>query len=480
MQTLGRVLQELSGFVWGPVLLCALLAAGVWFTVRTGGFQLRHIGLWWRATGAQFFKKRQNAAAGNITVTQSAATALAGTLGTGNIAGVATAIALGGPGAVFWMWVSAFFGMMTAYAENLLGVLYRRKAQNGRFVGGAYMYIEQALGSRKWGGLFAFFCVLSSFGMGNMTQANSAACAANAIAAHFGVTGSVNTQKSIAVACGALLMLSVAPIIFGGLTRVAALTEKLIPFLAVTYIIAGGAVVLANHQALPQVWDAIFAGAFGLRPAAAGAGGYLLADAVKYGVARGVFSNEAGLGSAVAVHAAADVQDPVHQGLWGIFEVFADTLFMCSITAFAILCSGVYNPAKTLSFLQKGSTLPDAMTGVGLTQSAFAWVLGSAGGIFICISIILFAFSTLIGWSYFGEQAFAYLTGGNRYSGLYKTVYLGAIVLGSCSSLGTVWQLADVFNAFMALPNLAALFALSPKVTKETRRFIKNKKQLHF
>ncbi len=487
MQTVGRILQQVNhavnGFVWGPVMLCALLAAGVWFTVRTGGFQLRHIDLWWRATAGQLLKKRQGSTGENITAAQSAATALAGTIGTGNIAGVATAIALGGPGAVFWMWVSAFFGMMTAYAENVLGILYRRKDQKGRFVGGAYMYIEKALGHRAWGGLFAFFCVLASFGMGNMTQANSVACAVNAIAGHFGVTGDASTQKSVALASGFILMLLVAPMILGGLTRVAKVTEKLVPFMAVTYIVAGGAVIIANWPSLPRVWAEIFSGAFRLRPAVAGAGGYLLTDALKYGIARGVFSNEAGLGSAVAVHAAAEVESPAQQGMWGIFEVFADTILLCSVTAFAILCSGVYNPGKTLSFLQKGSALPTEMTGVGLTQSAFASVLGSAGGVFICISIVLFAFSTLVGWACFGEQAFGYLMGTNRYNGGYKMAYLAVILVGSSTGLGTVWQLADTFNGLMALPNLAALFVLSPQVAQESKRFIKGKnrkKELHF
>lgn len=445
----------LSRFAWGPVTLFLLALSGLLFSFGTGFFQLRHIRLWWRSTfGSAFRGKSQKT--GGITGFQSVCTALAATLGTGNIAGVATAIAAGGPGAVFWMWISAFFGTMTGYAENLLAGLYRGKNAKGEPIGGAMFYIEQGLGCRWLALLFSFFCILGSLGMGDMAQANSIA---TGLQDAFGVPPLL-TGLAVAGAVGFAML--------GGIQRMGRITERLVPFMAIGYTAAAVCVILANWRQVPMVLNSILQQAFNLQAGLGGLAGYGMKQALQVGVARGVSSNEAGLGSSVMANSAAG-SPPVVQGMWGVFEVAVDTLLMCTLTALAILCSGVYDPARYAAALGTNafSALPN---GAALTADAFRSVFGPGGGALIAVSLMLFAFSTLLGWSYYGERAVEYLFGPGALVP-YKLLYLSCIVIGCVTRLDLVWQISDTFNGLMVLPNLLAVLWLSPQVFRETRRF---------
>lgn len=455
----------LSRFAWGPATLFLLALSGLLFSFGTGFFQLRRIRLWWCSTlGASFHSKsgQPRKEKGGITGFQSACTALAATLGTGNIAGVATAIAAGGPGAVFWMWISAFFGTMTGYAENLLAGLYRGKNAKGEPIGGAMFYIEQGLGCRWLALLFSFFCILGSLGMGDMAQANSIATGLQDV---FGVPPLL-TGLAVAGAVGFAML--------GGIHRVGRITERLVPFMAVGYTAAAVCVILANWHRVPAVVHSILQQAFCVQAGLGGLAGYGMKQALRVGVARGVSSNEAGLGSSVMANSAAG-SPPVVQGMWGIFEVAVDTLFMCTLTALAILCSGVYDPARYSAALgtEAFSSLPN---GAALTADAFRSVFGPGGGVLIAVSLMLFAFSTLLGWSYYGERAVEYLFGPGALVP-YKLLYLACIVIGCVSRLDLVWQISDTFNGLMVPPNLLAVLWLSPQVFRETRRFFRVKEK---
>ncbi len=437
-------------FLWGPYMLGLFLFTGLLFTVGTGFFQLRHARLWLRYTFFSLFKKEKTQK-GSITQLQAMSTALAATVGTGNITGVAAALVTGGPGSVFWMWVSAFFGMMTAYAENVLGILYRHRDANGFFTGGAMLYMEKGLRCKLFAVLFSVFCILASFGMGNMAQMHSVSAA---LSDCFGIppfwTGLF----------GALL---VACIISGGLGRVARVTERLVPLMVVLFF-GGCAVCLAvgADKILPAL-RLILASAFEMRAAAGGVLGYGILRAMRTGVSRGVFSNEAGLGSSVAVHASSSVREPAIQGMWGIFEVFVDTIVVCTLTALVILTSGVYVPAPG------GEAV---LTGVSLTAAAFGVGLGKAGSVFISVSIVFFAFATVLGWSCFGEKSVLYLFG-RRAVSVYKAFFIAVAAIGAWSSMELVWGLSDTFNALMAIPNLITLLFLSGQVFRETGRFLR-------
>lgn len=441
-----KINDKVNAVVWGPVMLAFLLLVGVYYTIRLKGFQISRLPLWFRHTMGSFFRKnnKQEKEKGSITAFQAMTTALAGAIGTGNIVGVATAITLGGAGAVFWMWVAALFGMMTVFAENILGVKFRKKNTNGQYVGGPMYYIEQGLHQKWLSACFCIFCIFASFGMGNMTQANSVA---GALQESIGVPPKI-TGIALAVLCGL--------IIFGGIGRIAKVTEKVVPFMAIFFLAGGIAVIAAHASALPEVFRNIIEEAFNLKAAAGGAGGCVMASALKYGVARGVFSNEAGLGSTPIVYAAADRANPVEQGMWGIFQVFLDTIVMCTVTALCILCSGALESGKD---------------GVALSTEAFSSVFGNGGEYFVAFSTVLFAFATLVSWSYYGERAVEYLGGGKAVA-LYKAFYLLAAAFGSVMDLRLVWSLSDTFNGLMAIPNLIALALLSGIVIKETRIYL--------
>lgn len=440
-------LCKLSDDLWDPWLLLLFLVVGGWYTLRSGFFQFR-LFTWARHTvGALKYASRQSA--GGLTQTQALSTALASTIGTGSIAGVATAIFLGGPGAVFWMWVSALLGMMTGFAEKALAVRYREKAPAGGWQGGPMVYMEKGLCKlgKPLAAAFSLACVLASLAGGAMVQANSISAALNAA---FGAPP---------LAVGLVTAVLVGWVIFGGIGRVGRLSEALVPAMAGLFLAGGGLCLIVRRAALPAAFHAIVSGAF--RPQAA-LGGYSMALALRYGVARGVFTNEAGLGSSAIAHAAAQTDSPAREGMWGIFEVFVSTGLVCTITALVILTSGAYDPAAAIAAIREGG-VTDGMLGAPLSARAFAATLGPLGAPLVAVCLLLFAFTSLLGWSYYGERGLAWLLGSSRGRGLFRAVYLGFVALGAVGSVEGVWQLADLFNGLMALPNLTALFLLAPQ-----------------
>lgn len=458
IQTITNINGALNNFIWGPIMLAAFLAVGLMFTIRTGFFQLSKFSYWIEITFLQLFKNKKvlrTEDKHSISQFQSLCTALAATIGTGNIAGVATAIAAGGPGAIFWMWLSAFLGMMTNYAENTLGIKYRYKNEKGGWMGGAMVYIEKGLGWKWLAVIFSVFCGLASFGIGNMTQANSIA---------HGLQDSFHIPP---IATAIVLMLMVSLVIIGGIKRIASVTEKIVPFMAILYIVGGLVVIICNASAVPAAFAAIFREAFNFKAAGGGILGYGITLAARKGISRGVFSNEAGLGSSVMVHSASDVKEPVVQGMWGIFEVFADTLIVCTITALTILTSGVYDMTQYLQNISNGI---ENISGTALTSSAFSSVI-PFGGPFVAICIMLFAFSTLLGWSYYGERAIEYLFGIKAILP-YKVVFIIMILFGCTAELNLVWDISDTLNGFMAVPNLIAITLLSGQVIQMTKDYI--------
>lgn len=444
--------DQINGFVWGPVMLVFLVSTGIFFSIGTGFFQVRKFGLWISETLLGIFHNKHvhnKKEKGSISQFQAMTTALAGTIGTGNIVGVATAMVAGGPGAVFWMWVSAFFGMMTAFAENVLGSKFRYKNEKGEWVGGAMVYIERGLGWKPLAVAFSVFAILASFGLGNMTQANGIS---SALHSSFGIPTWV---------VGIALMLIIALVILGGINRIAAVTEKLVPFMALLYIVGGLVIIGMNYQVVPAAFSAIFQSAFDFRSVGGGIMGYGIARAMRYGIARGIFSNEAGLGSSVMVNSASNVKEPVKQGMWGVFEVFTDTLVVCTISALSILTTGAMSSGKD---------------GAALAMEAFTGGFGSFGSIFLSIAITLFAFSTILGWSYYGERAFEYLFG-LKYVGIYKAVFICLTIVGCVAGLELVWDISDTFNGLMAIPNLIGILFLSPHVFRESRSYLERRKR---
>ena len=439
----------INGLVWGPYMLVLLVGTGVWFTLRTNGLQVRKFGYTMKETLMKIFDKPDaNAAEGDITPFQALATALAATIGTGNIAGVATAIALGGPGAIFWMWVSAFFGMMTKFAEVVLAIQYREKNAEGSWVGGPMYYIEKGLGMKWLAIIFSIFGALAAFGIGNMVQANSVAAALEA------------SFKIPPLYTGIFLAAAAALVILGGLKRIASVTEKIVPLMAVFYIIGALIILVLNIGGLPNAFALIFKHAFTPAAAVGGFAGAMVMTAMRRGIARGVFSNEAGLGSAPIAHAAARTDHPVRQGLWGIFEVFADTIVICTLTALTILSTGVWS---------------SGLSGAALTTEAFNHGLpGNLGGIIVAIGIFFFAFSTILSWAYYGEKCAEHLMG-SKVNMLYRIVWLPLIVVGAIGGLELIWDVADTLNGLMAIPNLIGLIGLSGVVFKLTKEFFSSK-----
>ncbi|MDD5952215.1 MAG: sodium:alanine symporter family protein [Oscillospiraceae bacterium] len=443
--------------LWGWPVLLAILCAGIFYTVLLKGFQLRHLGLWMRNTfGSLFRRKKDGGSDRGITPFQSVSTALAGSIGTGNIVGVATAITLGGPGALFWMWVSALFGMMTIYGETVLGLRYRTKDTKGRWIGGAMYYLEYGV-KKKWlGCIFAGACACAAIGMGNMTQSNAIADA---------LLGSLSLPK---VWTGILCAVVLAIVLMGGIRRIAAVTETIVPFMSLLYLGAGFVVLAVHWNNILPAFGQIFSGAFSFQSAAGGIGGYGIMAAMKSGLSRGIFTNEAGLGSSVMAHAAADTDEPCEQGMWGIFQVFLDTIVVCSVTGLCILSTGV---------------LSTGLDGGALSSSAFETVFGVFGKHTMTVCVVFFAFATMLGWSYYGECAVRYLCGTSAFCQrhvdkiilLYRLLYAVSAVAGSCLDLYVVWDFCGNFNGLMAIPNLYALFRLSPQVKKETQSYLRRK-----
>ena len=446
-------LARVGDFIWNPWLLGLFLLTGLYFSIRTGFFQVFDIGLWFKTTLGSILRPSKQKKGRGITQFQALSTALASTIGTGSIAGVATAIFYGGPGAVFWMWVSAFLSMMTGCIEKTLAVRYREPSPESGWQGGPMCYMEKGLHSRFLAVLFSVCCVCASLGGGNLVQSNSIATA---------LEHSFGWDR---LAVGVVTAVLTGIVILGGIGRIGKVSEKLVPAMALLFI-GGGAVVLAvNAAALPGALESIVMGAVAPKAALGGALGYGVAAAMRFGVARGVFTNEAGMGSSAMAHAASDVKEPAEQGMWGVFEVFVATLVVCSITALVILTTGVYDPAAALAAIE-GGTVTNAMLGAPLSAAAFGTVFGRWGGVFVSVCLLLFAFTSLLGWSYYGERGLSYLTGTTRWKWLYRVFFMVMVVLGSVGDMSSMWQLADIFNGLMALPNLAALLLLSPEALR--------------
>ena len=462
-----KINSAVNNIVWGWPALILLGFTGVLMTVLTKFFQLSHIGHWFKLTIGAIFKDKHvtgHTKDQSISQFQSLCTALAATVGTGNIVGVAGAIIVGGPGAVFWMWVIAFFGMMTNYSENVLGIYYRRKNSKGEWSGGAMYYLHDGLGSKKncrvigkvLAVLFYVFCLIASFGIGNMTQVNSISGNMEAV---FGVPTYVT---------GIFVLVVAALVIVGGIKRIASVTEKIVPFMVIIYMMGTISIFVMNISHAGAVFGAIFKGAFAMKAAGGGIVGFGIKTAIEMGMKRGVFSNEAGLGSSVMVHSSSNVKEPVRQGMWGIFEVFADTIVVCTLTAFSILSSGLID-------LDTGHAL-EAYAGTELTKAnivstVFSINFGYVGAVFIAIAIMLFAFSTALGWSHYGTKAFEYLFS-EKYTIIYKLIFVIAIFGGAVLGDNIAWEIADTFNGMMMIPNLIGVLVLSPIVYKVTKNYV--------
>ena len=469
--------DAVNGFVWVRVGLWLLIAVGIIMTAATGFFQVGHFGYWIKHTIGSIFKKHvigHTREKGAISPFQALCTALAATIGTGNIAGVAGAIAIGGAGAVFWMWIAAFFGMMTNYAENVLGIYFRRRNEKGEWSGGAMYYLADGLGGYKnmktvgkvLAVMFAIFAILASFGIGNMGQTNK--IVAN-IAAAFPIEALSSRVlygdiTLYALVIGIVLMILAGLIILGGLKRIAAFAEKIVPFMVILFVAGSLIIIGVNGSQILPAFGSIFRTAF--RPVAAAGGtiGYLISVVVTQGFKRGVFSNEAGLGSSVMVHSNSNVSEPVTQGIWGIFEVFADTIVVCTMTALVILTSGVYDLSTGL--LAEGTT--DATLVATAFNRVFPWF--NFGQRFVAVAMFLFAFTTVLGWSHYGSKAVEYLFGvkGVR---VYRVIFVLMIVAGGMMSSSLAWDISDTFNGLMMIPNLIGVVSLMPLVRRITKNY---------
>ena len=464
---LNGIVNYLNGIAWGPWMLILLVGTGVYLSARVGFIQFARFGYVLKNTAGKMLKK-QTAGDGEVTPFQALSTALAATVGTGNIAGVTGAIAVGGPGAVFWMWLSALFGMVTKYAEVVLAVRYRERNAKGDWVGGPMYYIRNGLG-KKWSWLavcFSLLGALAAFGIGNMTQVNTIAGSinnaidafgGNTAATSFTMFGQVIPASSVVV--GGIVAFIVALTLFGGVKRIGSVTERMVPVMAAIYIICGLCVVFTNIGAVGKIFAVIFKGAFSAEAALGGAFGITLMTTIQKGVGRGVFSNEAGLGSAPIAHAATSENDPVKQGLYGIFEVFMDTIVICTLTALTLLCG-----------IEAGVDITWGQSaGTELIAAAFATVFGNKiGALIVAVGISLFALTTILSWSLYGSRCFEFLTGGKGV-GVFQTVFVFVIVIGATLKLDLVWNIADTLNGFMAVPNLIALLGLSGVVIKLTK-----------
>ena len=443
-----------NSFVWGPVMLFLLVGTGVFLTWKTGFLQIRRFGFVMKHTIGTLFQRTEKDHGNNLSPFQAVTTALAGTVGTGNIAGVTGAIFLGGPGAVFWMWVSAFFGMCTKYAEIALSVRYRIVDGDGTHKGGPMYYIERGLG-QKWKFLAVMFALLggiASFGIGNIAQASEIGGAMKSMF-------SVDTR--ITAACLAVLL---AVVILGGVKRIGQFASLLVPFMAGFYILAGIAVIVIKLTEVPAALMLILKSAFSLEAVGGGVFGYMIVQAMRQGFARGVFSNEAGLGSAPMAHAASSCEEPAEQAMWGIFEVAFDTFVICTITGLTVILSGIYQiPGGIETFNSNGAA----------AAAAFNTILpGTLGGTVINISIIFFSLSTLVGWSYYGERCWGYLTHENKKAILlFKLAFVAVCFFGTMGSGTLMWSIADTLNGMMAIPNLIALLLLSGVVVRITRDY---------
>ncbi len=450
MDYISSINHFINGIVWGPVMIAVYFGIGIFYSIKIRFYQILSFGKWWDQTFNSIFRSDNKDKSDRLTPYKAMTTSLAGTIGTGNIAGVASALTLGGAGAVFWMWVAALLGMATIYAEIYLGVLFREK-KNGRFVGGPMYYLEKGVGCKFAAVFFCVCCIASSIGMGNMTQANSVSAA---LEEGFFIPPA---------ATGILLSLIAGFIIIGGINRISAISEKLVPVMAIIYLTSSVIILAVNYKNIPHAFSMIITDAFDLKSAAGGFTGYGIGKAIKYGISRGVFSNEAGLGSSPVIHAAADSDSPVSEGLWGMFQVFIDTIILCTLMSLCILTT---------------QTEPGDNNGMQLSILPFQCVFGGSGKMIISACVALFAFATLISWCYFGEKSLEYLFGDDRYTMKYRIIYIAFAFVGCNMGFSLVWEISDTLNGLMAIPNLFALVILSGRIKyKDLKRLSEHEKK---
>ena len=479
MEKIVQINDAVNSFAWGWFGLILLLGTGLVCTVITKFFQITHIKHWWSKTIGMVLNKDSHVKneAGSVSQFQALCTALAATIGTGNIAGVAAAICVGGPGAVFWMWIAAILGMMTNFSENILGIYFRRRNAEGEWSGGAMYYLSDGLGSYKGckglgkvlATIFAVFAMVASFGIGNMGQINKITL--NIESAFFGElnTATFGGVSVVNWIIGLILMLMGAAIILGGLKRVAAVAEKIVPFMAVLYIIGALIIMFMHVGRLGEMFASIFRFAFGPKAIAGGAAGtavQIALNTVKSGCKRGVFSNEAGLGSSVMVHSNSNVKEPIKQGLWGIFEVFADTIIVCTMTAIVVLTSGAIDLETGLA--------AEGTSDATLVAKAFGACFGKPGEWFVAIAVLLFAFTTVMGWSHYGAKATEYLFG-VKGAKIYRVIFVLMIISGAVMTSSLAWDISDTFNGLMMIPNLIGVLSLTPLVVKLTNNYVDRK-----
>ena len=482
MEKITAINDALNSFIWGNGVWL-LIGTGVLMTVLTKVFQVSNLGEWMKKTVGSLFKKNvisHSKEKASISPFQALCTALAATVGTGNIAGVAAAICIGGAGAVFWMWVAAFFGMMTNYSENVLGIYFRRKNADGEWSGGAMYYLADGLGSKKGckklgkvlAIIFSLFAMLASFGIGSMSQVNKIVL--NVIDAFPSKTlegkilfGEVSVYHIIV---GVVIMILVGIIAVGGLKRIAAITEKIVPFMIVLFIVGSFIIIGVNYANILPAFKAIFVNAFKPVSALGGGVGFVISTVMTQGFKRGVFSNEAGLGSSVMVHSNSNVKEPVQQGMWGIFEVFADTIIICTMTALVILTSGVYDLSS--GAIAKGTT--DATLVAKAFNQVFPW--GDLGAKFVAVALFLFAFTTILGWNHYGTKAWEYVFG-TKSTVVFKIIHVLTTILGAVLSSTLAWDISDTFNGFMMIPNLIGVIVLSGLVMRITKNYVDRHKR---
>ena len=462
METIQNILSAVDSFVWGPVMLALLVGTGIFLTIRTGFLPWRNLGYALKNTLSK--EARQTTGKGDISPFSALTTALAATIGTGNIVGVATAMVSGGPGALVWMWVSACFGLTSKFSECMLAIKYREVNAQGEMSGGPMYTMKKGIKNKALGytlgWLFAFFTVVASFGIGNMTQANS-------------ITGALYETFSIpSWIVGILLTLFAFIVIVGGIKSISRVSQVIVPIMAVFYVIATLIVIIGNFANVPAGVAMIFKMAFSIKAVGGGLCGTIVASmmsAMRFGVARGVFSNEAGMGSAAIPAAAATITNPVQQAYINMTGTFWDTIVVCTMTGLAIASSGVLG--------QVNPSTGELYQGSSLTIAAFGTILGPVGGWLVSISITLFAFSTILGWEYYGEKAYEYLLGTHRFNMVYRIIFSLVIFVGSVATLDLVWNLSDIANALMAIPNLICMLILSGEIAKDIKEFQKTLKK---
>ncbi|MBQ5331438.1 MAG: alanine:cation symporter family protein [Oscillospiraceae bacterium] len=489
LDTITSINDTLNTIVWSRLGVWLLIAVGVIMTCVTGFFQVTHIGHWLKKTIGSLGDNKVKGHTGekaSISQFQALCTALAATVGVGNIAGVAAAIMTGGPGAVFWMWVAAFFGMMTNYSENILGIYFRRKNKQGEWSGGAMYYLQDGLGSKK--GMktvgkvlavaFSVFAVFASFGIGNMGQINK-------IVVNFTTAFNIRPLSDVILytsedgasvnlymlIMGIVLMILIGLIVIGGLQRIARVAETIVPFMVVAFVLGSLVIILKNAAHIGSAFSAIFGGAFTAKAAWGAAGGLTVKQVITMGCKRGVFSNEAGLGSSVMVHSNSNVIEPVKQGLWGIFEVFADTFIVCTMTALTVLTSGVIDLNTGIAVTDSDSTLVAEAFNTVFKIGDF-----ELGRCFIALAILLFAFTTVLGWSHYGSKAVEYLAGDHTGAvKVYKVIFVIMTLSGAVLTSSLAWDISDTFNGMMMIPNLIGVVFLSPLVMKITKSYIERR-----